>query len=139
MGYQEFKPDWHTVNSAFEHYITCSTHESGVFSSHTSDLPDRLHKMPGLETAYFSYHASTREAPGDVTIVGEFAAVRTVSNAAGTTTKAYVYAFGMSSDGHGCFNGPYTDAAHHHHYPSSYSVPPGELFGFVPYPEVDGH
>src|SRR5437763_602744 len=128
MAHQEFRTDWHYADSSFEHYLTYHTREPGVYSYASSDLPERLHQMPGLASAYFSYHASTREAPNEVSVYGEFAAVRTE----GTSTKAYVYAFGLFSDGQACFNGPYTDSGYHHHFPCSTNFSPSDLFGFVP-------
>lgn len=131
MAHQEISGNWHSADTAFQREPTCSTHAPGVYSSVTSDLPDRIHGMKGLASAYFSHHSSTREGPDAVAIYGEFAAVRTE----GTSTKAYIYAFGVSSDGRRCFNGPYTDSGHHHHYSCSSTFAPADLFGFVSYRE----
>jgi hypothetical protein len=137
MAHHDFSTDWHSADSSFEHQLTYSTHEPGVYSSATSDLPERLHHMNGLASADFSYYASTREAPNDMAVYGEMAAIRTEVRAETTVTKAYIYPFGMSSDGHAYFNGPYTDSDHHHHYPCSTTIAPSDLFGFVPYPETN--
>ena len=131
MAHQEICGKWHSADTAFQRELTCSTHASGVYSSSTSDLPVRLRGMEGVASVYFSYYASTREGPKKNTLYGEFAAVRTEE----TKTKAYIFPFGNSSDGQRCFNGPYTDSAHHHHYSYSATFAPEDLFGFLSYHE----
>jgi hypothetical protein len=120
---------WHRMDATAVSALLASTTTPGVlYPLPVECAPAQMReRMQGLQSWYVSNFVSAQSLTNGVTVGGEFNLVRTQGDA-----RAYVYAFGTSSDKHVYFAGPFTNFPNHH-FASSASVPLDSLFGHTPY------